>query len=144
MTASRQRPDSGIEVALEQRQRKLDQDRQLLAERELAAQEQAGTVTTAEARVRMVLMQMDAAQRPTAGAALPVAVLSDLERLLDWCEMQVSLERERLEIARGEAEEARTVVAVAHQHVRALELVLEARAAERTEKHTPSSTRSSP
>src|SRR5689334_11782699 len=103
----RPRPDSGIEVALEQRQRKLDQDRQVLAERELGIQEQASSVARAEARVRMVLKQMEAAQRPAPGAALPVAVLGDLERLLDWCEMQVSLERERLEIARGEAEEAR-------------------------------------
>jgi len=35
---------------------------------------------------------------------------------------------------RGEADEARGAVAAAHQAVRALELVLEARAAERAEK----------
>jgi hypothetical protein len=61
-------------------------------------------------------------------------VLGDLERLLKWCEMQVIAERERLDAARGEAEVARGAVAAAHQQVRALELVLEARAAERAQK----------
>jgi hypothetical protein len=128
------RPDSGLHVAREQRQRKLDQERQVLAERELLVQEQERLLANAQARVRLVLMQIDAAHRPVAGAALPVIVLGDLERLLKWCEMQVIAERERLDAARGEAEVARGAVAAAHQQVRALELVLEARAAERAQK----------
>src|SRR5919197_1491304 len=80
------RPDVALEVALEQRQRVLDQERQALAERDLAVQEQA------------------------------------------------ALHKQRLDVARGEADTARGAVAVAHQQVRALELVLEARAAERAEK----------
>jgi flagellar biosynthesis chaperone FliJ len=128
------RPDAALEVALEQRQRALDQQRQALAERDLAVQEQAALLGAAEARVRMVLMQLDAVQRPVPGLALAVTVLGDLERLLDWCEVQVAVQRERLEIARGEADTARGAVAVAHQQVRALELVLQARAAERAEK----------
>ena len=128
------RPDAALEVALEQRQRALDQQRQALAERDLAVQEQAALLGAAEARVRMVLMQIDAAQRPVPGLALAVTVLADLERLLDWCEVQVVVQRERLDVARGEADTARGAVAVAHQQVRALELVLQARAAERAEK----------
>ena len=127
----KQRPDAALEVALEQRQRVLDQERQVLAERELGVREQADRLSAAQARVRMVLMQMDAAQRPAPSASLAVFVLGDLERLLDWCEVHVALEQQRLDAARGEAEAARGTVAVAHQHVRALELVLEARAAER-------------
>jgi hypothetical protein len=128
------RPDVALEVALEQRQRALDQERQVLAERDLAVQEQAALLGAAEARVRLVLRQIDAAQRPVPGVPLAVGVLGDLERLLDWCEVQVVIHKERLDVARGEADAARGVVAVAHQQVRALELVLEARAAERAEK----------
>lgn len=128
------RPDAALEVALEQRQRALDQQRQALAERDLAVQEQVALLGAAEARVRMVLMQLDAVQRPVPGLALAVTVLGDLERLLDWCEVQVAVQRERLDVARGEADTARGAVAVAHQQVRALELVLQARAAERAEK----------
>jgi len=128
------RPDAALEVALEQRQRKLEEERQALAEREVVVAREAGLLQAAESRVQMVIHQMDAAQTPHAGVPLPVALLGDLERLLQWCEAQVASQRERLEAARAEADEARGGVAVAHQQVRALELVLEARAEERAEK----------
>jgi Flagellar FliJ protein len=128
------RPEAGLEAALDQRRTRLDQERQVLAERELGLQQQASRLAAAESRVRMVLLQMDAAQQTVPGAPLAVVVLSDLERLLRWCETQVRAERERLEALRAEADEARGAVAAAHQQVRALELVLEARAAERAEK----------
>jgi hypothetical protein len=54
--------------------------------------------------------------------------------LLGWCEEQVLVQRRQFEAARSEADEARGFVATAHQQVRALELVLEARAAERAER----------
>jgi len=127
-------PDAALEVALEQRRRKLDEERYVLAERELVVQEQAQLLAAAESRVRMVLLQIDNAQMPVSGVPLAVAVLGDLERLLQWCETQVTLQRQTLDAARGEADEARGAVAVAHQGVRALQLVLEARAAERVEK----------
>jgi hypothetical protein len=127
-------PDAGLQAALEQRERRLNEERQTLAEREMVVREQAGVLAAAESRVRMVLKQMEAAQQPAHGVALAIAVLSDLERLLAWCETQVAQQRERLNVARGDADEARGAVAVAHQQVRALELVLEARAAERAEK----------
>jgi hypothetical protein len=128
------RPDAGLEIALEQRQRKLDEDRQVLAERELVVAQAAGLLQTAQARVLMVLRQMDEAHAPRPGVPLAVTLLGDLEQLLQWCEAQVALQRAQLEDARAEADEARGLVAVAHQGVRALELVLEARAAERAEK----------
>jgi flagellar FliJ-like protein len=128
------RPDAALEVALEQRQRVLDQERQVLSEHERALHEQALALQAAHARVKMVLQQIDGAQRPIVGAALPVAVLGDLERLLDWCEVQVVVQQERYDEVHAGAEQARGAVAVAHQGVRALELVLEARAAERAEK----------
>jgi hypothetical protein len=128
------RPDAALEVALEQRQRKLDEERQVLAERELVVAQEASALQVAESRVRMVLHQMDAAQAPLAGVPLAVGLLGELERLLHWCEAHVVAQRERLEAARAEADQARGAVAVAHQQVRALELVLEARAAERAEK----------
>ncbi len=127
-------PDAGLEAALEQRRGKLDAERQVLAERELAVQHEASLLAAAESRVRMVLQQIDAAQQPAQGVTLAVAVLGDLERLLQWCEHQVVLRRAELETARASADEARGMVATAHQAVRALELVLEARAAERAEK----------
>jgi Flagellar FliJ protein len=127
-------PDAGLEAALEQRRVKLDTERRLLAERELTLQHEASLLAAAEARVRMVLGQIEAAQNPTVNVALPVAVLGDLERLLQWCEAQVVARRAALDAARSSADEARGGVATAHQAVRALELVLEARASERAER----------
>jgi flagellar biosynthesis chaperone FliJ len=127
-------PDTALEVALEQRQRSLDQERQALSEHLRAVQEQADLFSTAQSRVRMVIRQIDAAQRPFAGAPLAVSLLGDLERVLDWCEVQVAIQQQRLEMVQAEAEVARGAVAAAHQQVRALEVVLQARLAEREEK----------
>jgi hypothetical protein len=128
------RPDAALEVALGQRQRVLEDAQQVFSEHERALQEQARLLAAAQARVQLVLHQIDAAQRPVAGVALAVAVLADLERLLDWCEVQVLVQAARLDEVRVEAEVARGALATAHQNVRALELVLAARAAERDEK----------
>ena len=128
------RPDTALEVALGQRQRVLQDAQQVFSDQERAVHELARLLAAAQARVQLVLRQIDAAQRPAPGVALPVATLADLERLLDWCEVQVLVERERMDQARAEAEVARGAVAAAHQQVRALELVLAARAAEREEK----------
>src|SRR5438067_9828925 len=125
---SNPRPDAGLEAALDQRRQRLDFERQALAERELAFRDQLERLAAAESRVRMVLLQMDAAQQPVAAAPLPVAMLGDLEQLLRWCEAQVVAQQERLEVLRGAADAARGAVASAHRGVRALELVLEARA----------------
>jgi hypothetical protein len=126
--------DAGLLVALEQRQRALDETQAVLSQRTRFVQQHIQRVDAAEARVGMVLAQMDAAQRPAPGTALPVVTLGDLEILLDWCEVQVLVEREKLANAQVELEQARADVATAHQGVRALELVLQARAAERAEK----------
>jgi hypothetical protein len=128
------RPDAALEVALGQRQRVLEEAQQVFSEHERALQEQARLLAAAQARVQMVLLQIDAAQRPVPGVPLAVPMLADLERLLDWCEVQVLVQGERMDEVRVEAEAARSVVASAHQNVRALELVLAARAAEREEK----------
>jgi hypothetical protein len=127
------RPDAALEVALEQRRETFEQTQQVLAERERAMQSQAQALFEAQSRVTMVLHQMDAAQRPAVGMALPVDLLGDLERLLDWCEVQVLVQQERLHEAQASTDEARGWVATAHQAVRALELVLAKRAAERAE-----------
>jgi Flagellar FliJ protein len=130
----RHNPDTALEVALDQRQRLLDQERQVLSEHLRTVQEQLDLFNTAQARVRMVLRQIDTAQRPAPGVALPVALLGDLERVLDWCEVQVLIQEQRLQMVEAEAEQARGAVATAHQAVRALEVVLQARVAEREEK----------
>src|ERR1700704_6455275 len=128
------RTDAALEVALGQRQRVLEDAQQVFSEHERALQEQARLLAAAQSRVQMVLHQIDAAQRPLAGVPLAVSVLADLERLLDWCEVQVLVQRDRMDEVRVEAEAARATLAAAHQNVRALELVLAARAAEREEK----------
>jgi flagellar biosynthesis chaperone FliJ len=127
------RPDAGLEVALEQRRRVLDAAQQRLSERERSVQDAAHHVASAEGRVQKVLDQIAAAQQPGQGQNLAVTLLSDLERLLRWCDEQVGLEQARLAAATAQAETARGELAAAHQHVRALEVVLEARAAERAE-----------
>src|SRR5687768_16735527 len=98
------RPDAALEVALDQRRQVFDQAQLELAERERLLQTQAEALAEAHARVRMVLLQMDAAQRPVAGMALPVAVLGDLERLLDWCEVQVLVQEQRMQEAQAETD----------------------------------------
>jgi hypothetical protein len=128
------RPDSGLEAALEQRQRAFEQTQQVFSHRERTLAEQLQLLQAAQSRVQMVLAQMEAAQRPAHGVALPVALLGDLERVLRWCEEQVQVQRDRLEAARLEAESARADMAAAHQQVKALELVLEARRKERAER----------
>lgn len=128
------RPDASLAVALEQRQRVMDDAQAVMSQHERTLHEQLEALANAQARVRMVLRQIDAAQRPAAGVALAVTLLGDLERLLDWCEVQVTIEQQRLDDVRSEAEAARGKLTEAHQAVRALELVLEARRAERAEK----------
>src|SRR5712691_9453147 len=108
------RPDTALEVALGQRQRVLEEAQQVFSEHERAMQEQARLLGAAQSRVQMVLHQIDAAQRPAFGVPLPVAMLAGLERLLDWCEVQVVAQRLRLEEVRAEAEVARSAVAAAH------------------------------
>lgn len=130
----RRRPEAALEVALEQRQRVLNDAQAVLSQHERMLQDQLAELSAAQARVQMVLMQMDAAQRPAVGVPLPVAVLGDLETLLDWCEVQVMVQEQKLEEIRGATDDARARLATAHQGVRALELVLEARRAERAEK----------
>jgi hypothetical protein len=130
---AKRNPDAALEVALDQRRQVLDQTQLVLSERERAQQSQAEALAEAQARVRMVLLQMDAAQRPAHGVPLAVGVLGDLERLLDWCEVQVLVAEERVQAAQAETDEARGWVATAHQNVKALELVLARRAAERAE-----------
>ena len=100
-------PDAGLEAALDQRRRKLDLERQVLAEREIAVQQQAAVLAAAGSRVRMVLSQIEFAQQPAPGIALPVALLGELEQLLRWCEAQVVAQRAHLEALRSEADEAR-------------------------------------
>src|SRR5438105_4035675 len=131
---ARRNPDAALEVALEQRKRVFDEAQLVLSQRARMLQEAASALLAAQSRVQMVLGQMDAAQRPVPGVALPVAVLGDLEALLAWCEHQVVLQHEQVVAAQSEVDDARTGVATAHQGVRALELVLAARAAERAEK----------
>ena len=127
------RPDAALEVALEQRQETFQQAQQVLSARELALHQQAQALFAAQSRVRMVLGQIDAAQRPLPGVPLAVGVLGDLETLLDWCEVQVMVQHERLQAVQADADEARGWMASAHQAVRALEGVLAKRAAERAE-----------
>jgi flagellar biosynthesis chaperone FliJ len=128
------RPNVALDVALGQRQRLLDQARKIHSERDRAATDQLAQVHAAEARVNTVLLQMDAAQRPALGMQLPVEELHGMESMLDWCEVHVEIAHHRLAAAQKAVEESRGFVALAHQQVRALELVLEARAAEAAEK----------
>lgn len=128
------RPDTALEVALGMRQRVLGDAQQVFSTHERAVLEQTRLLSGAQSRVQMVLHQIDAAQRPAPGVPLPVMMLAGLERLLDWCEVQVLIQLQRMDEVRAEAEVARSAVATAHQQVRALELVLAARAAEREEK----------
>src|SRR3977135_2356248 len=121
------RPDVALEVALDQRQRIMDEAQAALSHHERALQEQLRVLSEAQSRVNMVLLQIDAAQRPVPGAPLPVALLGDLERLLDWCEVQVLVQRDRLDTIRAEAEEARGAPAPAPPGGGAVQVLLRGR-----------------
>jgi flagellar export protein FliJ len=126
-------PDAGLLVALDQRRRRLEETQAAMYTHERRVNEELAVLARAEHQVAAVLQQMDQAQRPDPGMPLSVATLGDLERVLLRCEAQVQAQAERLVAVQAEANEARKVVAAAHQQVRALELVLENRAALRAE-----------
>jgi flagellar export protein FliJ len=126
-------PDAGLLVALDQRRRTLEDAQQAMYAQMRRINEEVAVLALAEQRVQTVLHQMDEVQRPTDGERLSVETLGDLERLLLRCEAQVQAQAERLAVVRAQADESRKAVAAAHQQVRALELVLEKRAAARAQ-----------
>jgi flagellar export protein FliJ len=126
-------PDAGLRVALDQRRRTLEDAQHVLFTHERRVNEELAVLTSCEQRVEMVLHQIDVAQHPEPGEPLSVVTLGDLERLLLVCEQQLRVQAGRVDQVRAEADEARAVVAAAHQQVRVLELVLESRAAQRAE-----------
>src|SRR5919206_453887 len=126
-------PDAGLLVALDQRRRALEDTQRTMHAHVRRIEEELAVLANAQQRVQTVLQQIDDVQRPEAGQPLSVATLGDLERLLLRCEAQVAAQAERVAAVRAEADEARKAVAAAHQQVRALELVLENRAAPRAE-----------
>jgi flagellar export protein FliJ len=126
-------PDAALLVALDQRRRGLEDAQQAMYAHMRRINEEVAVLAHAEQRVQVVLHQMDEAQRPAEGEPLSVDTLGDLERLLLRCEAQVQAQSERVAIVQAESDEARKAVAAAHQQVRALELVLERRAAVRAE-----------
>ena len=126
-------PDAALLVALDQRKRKLEHAQQTMYAHMRRINEELAVLASAEQRVQTVLNQMADVQRPADGRALSVETLGDLERLLLRCEAQVQAQAERVAAVQAEAAEARQAVAAAHQQVRALELVLEKRAAARAE-----------
>jgi flagellar export protein FliJ len=126
-------PDAGLLVALEQRKRKLEDAQQTMYAHMRRINEELAVLASAEQRVAAVLHQMADVQRPAEGQPLSVETLGDLERLLLRCEAQVQAQAERVAAVQADSDESRKAVAAAHQQVRALELVLENRAATRAE-----------
>src|SRR5437868_5353309 len=117
-------PDAGLLVALDQRRRKLEDAQATMYAHERRIHEELAVLASAEQRVQTVLEQIDQVQRPQPGHPLSVETLGDLERLLLKCESQVQAQAERLAAVQAQADEARKLLAAAHQQVRALELVL--------------------
>jgi chromosome segregation ATPase len=126
-------PDAALLVALDQRRRTLEDAQQAMYAHMRRINEELAALAHAEQRVQAVLHQIDDVQRPADGQRLRVETLGDLERLLLRCEAQVRAQAERVAAVQAEADQWRTAVAAAHQQVRALELVLENRAAARAE-----------
>jgi flagellar export protein FliJ len=120
-------------VALDQRRRTLEDAQQAMYAHMRRINEELAVLANAEHRVQAVLHQIEDVQRPTGGQRLSVETLGDLERLLLRCEAQVQAQAERVAVVQAEADDSRKAVAAAHQQVRALELVLDNRAAARAE-----------
>ena len=126
-------PDAGLLVALDQRKRALENAQQAMYAHLRRITEELALLANAEQRVQVVLHQIDEVQRPAEGEPLRVETLGDLERLLLRCEAQVQAQAERVAAVQAEADDSRKAVAAAHKQVRALELVLENRAAARAQ-----------
>lgn len=126
--------DTALEVALEQRRELLEAAQLELAARERVVQAEAERLREYQRRTALVLDQVVRQHAVPAGRSLDVPVLSDLDAQLRRCERDAATQEARLSAARAAADEVRGAVVTAHQRVRALELVLEARAAERAER----------
>ena len=120
-------------MVLEQRREVLDGAQRALAERERTVAEEAQQLMHCQERVAAARTALANEQSVGRGARLDVALLVDLEAHLIRCEGAVAVQVARLESARRLADEARGAVVAAHQEVRALEVVLEARVAARAD-----------
>jgi flagellar FliJ protein len=127
------RPDAALEMVLEQRRGLLEEAQRELAARERAVAEEAQQLVLCEARVTSARRDLASEQGVAHGTRLDVGRLIELEAHLVRCESAVADQAARVEAARSRAEEARAEVVSAHQDVRALEVVLEARVAARLE-----------
>jgi flagellar protein FliJ len=127
------RPDAALEMVLEKRREVLDEAQRGLAERERIVAEEAQQLAVCEMRLAAARTGLADEQSVGRGARLDVGRLLELEAYLIRCEGAVAAQVARLESARSQADEARSVVVAAHQDVRALEVVLEARVAARAD-----------
>ncbi len=136
----RSNPDAGLQVALEQRRRILETAQLELAERERVVMEEARHLAAIEARVAVAHSQL-AEAHAAPGRSVDVGKLSELDTFLQICERDAAAQSARLSVARSHSDDARQGVVAAHQQVRSLELVLEARAAARAEERRRSEAR---
>ena len=122
------KPDAGLEAVLDLRRETLDQVRLELAER----QRSYGAAADAERAAAAALDKAHAVvHHLQASPDLDVGDLLSASRYQDWCEVRHASAREASASAAAAVDAARTVVAEAHQRVRAIELVLQGRADER-------------
>ncbi len=136
----RNHPDAGLRVAFEHRRRLLEAAQLQLADRERVVQAEAQRLATIEGRVAVAQAQI-AEAHASFSATVDVAKLSELDAFLQICEQDAAAQKARVSAARSRAEDARLDVVAAHQRVRSLELVLEARAAARAEQRRRSDAR---
>ncbi len=127
-------PDGALEVALEQRRQVLETAQLELAARERVIQAEAERLASLDARVMLAEQEIVREHVHGGGRPLDVPKLGQLDVFLQRCERDAAAQRARLTAARDHADDARSTVVAAHQRVRSLELVLEARARERAER----------
>lgn len=125
--------DAGLETVLEQRRRILETLQMELALRERTVQQETRRQRFREQRVADTRAEIAEAQNVREGGRLDVQRMHDLERGLLVCEDELANQVGRLQAAQLHATSARLEVVQAHQGVRAIELVLENRAAARAE-----------
>lgn len=128
-------PDAGLKVVLDQRRRQLQEAQLALAEQERALQQEAQRLRIAETTVASVRNEMYQSQSPREGHRVNVSRLAELEQIADRCDSARAAQCTRVETAQREMEGRRLAVAEAHRGVRALDLILEARAKARAERH---------
>ena len=127
------RADSGLQTALDQRRQVLERVQVEMAARERMVAAEVERLEACQQRIAQIQEQVAEKQTPAEGTRLDVEALGELERVQMLYERLGAAQAAQVAQVRAYANQKRAELLHAHQGVRALEVVLERRAAVRKE-----------